>query len=1015
MADSEPSPAGPPALSSAGLFLAVATVLLSFLIGGALAVRNTNRMGESASQVTHTHETILALEDILSLNKDAETGQRGFLLTGDERYLGPYNATTQEIEKRLDRIERLMQGNAELQSLVPGLRAAISAKSQELAQTIEVRRKEGFDAARAVVVSDRGRQFMDQIRAKIEAMEGIERQIRADRLEELAKAMQIATTTAIVTSVIGILLSLSVAYLLRKAMQTRAHQEWLQNGQIRLSKLLVGDQRYEQLGQGILRFFSDYLNVPVAALFVSDGSGYRKVATYGVPAANGVPERFELNDSLIGQAARDRRTFVVSNIPDGYLTLGSSMGRSKPRHLAIVPVMQEDKVNAILEFGFMEVPTSAMTELLERTGESISSAVRSVEYRENLQNLLEETQRQSEELQTQGEELRVSNEELEEQSRALHESHSRLETQQAELEQTNANLEEQTQLLELEKDQVNRAKVTLEAQAKELERASQYKSDFLANMSHELRTPLNSTLILAKLLSDNPNQNLTSEQVEYAETIYTAGNDLLTLINDILDLSKIEAGHMEIISEEILVPQLLEDLRRVFEPVANVKGLKFRVRLAAGAPETILSDRQRLQQVLKNLLSNAIKFTERGEVILSAHRVDDGRIAFTAEDTGIGIPVEQRQAIFEAFRQADGTTNRKYGGTGLGLSISRELTRLLGGEIHLESAPGKGSTFTATIPQHYDSALVEVGSPLPAPPPPAPRPTRPQPAAASPAVGRQIADDRVKVTSTSRAILVVEDDEAFANILIGLAHELDFLCIVTTTAEEAFNAAMEYLPSAVILDVGLPDHSGLWVLDRLKQERRTRHIPVHIISASDYSEHAYSLGAAGYLLKPVKRNDIAKSLAQVQARLSQKAGRVLIVEDDSVQQDSLIKLLRSQDVETVGVSTATECLEKLKSNTFDCMVLDLSLPDASGYSLLETLSNEDAYSFPPVIIYTGRQLSADEEQRLRKYSKSIIIKGAKSPERLLDEVTLFLHRVVSDLPPEQRRMLEVARIRDAAI
>jgi CheY-like chemotaxis protein/two-component sensor histidine kinase len=562
----------------------------------------------------------------------------------------------------------------------------------------------------------------------------------------------------------------------------------------------------------------------------------------------------------------------------------------------------------------------------------------------------------------------------------------------------------------------------LEHQTRELEQSSRYKSDFLANMSHELRTPLNSSLILAKLLADNPQQNLTAEQVKYAKTIQSSGNDLLALINDILDLSKIEAGRMEVVAGPIAIAQVAKSLVQTFDPLAKEKNIRFTTKISPHCPDRMETDRQRLEQVLKNLLSNAMKFTHEGEVSLGIDPTPDGRIAFAVSDTGIGIEDEQQAVIFEAFRQADGTTNRKYGGTGLGLSISRELTRLLGGEIHLISTPGKGSTFTVTIPVHYQPdavrprELANVAPVSPAPPPLTPSPPVPAVAPKS-TVGlhRAVDDDREHLTSDRRTILVVEDDVSFARILYDLAHELNFQCLIASTGEEALAAAAQFLPHAVILDIGLPDHSGLTVLDRMKHDARTRHIPVHVVSAGDYAQTALSLGAVGYMLKPVKRDQLAEALQSLESRLSQRMRRVLVVEDDPVQRESLQKLLGSQEVETVGAGSASDCLHELRQSTFDCMVLDLSLPDASGYSLLETLSREDAYSFPPVIVYTGRDLSVDEEQRLRRYSKSIIIKGAKSPERLLDEVTLFLHQVVSDLPAEQQRMLERARSRDAAL
>jgi len=793
-------------------------------------------------------------------------------------------------------------------------------------------------------------------------------------------------------------------------------QEWLQTAQTGLSETMVGDPRPEQLGERVLKFLAEYLGAHSGAFFAADAGRFRRVATYAIPKPGGVPEGFELGDGLLGQAAKDGRTFVVRDVPDGYMSVGSALGQGSPRNLIVAPAAAYGSVNAVLELGFVGPVYDSDADLFDRVSESIGVAVRSAQYRTNLQELLQRTQQQAEELQAQSEELRVSNEELEEQGRALRESQTRLENQQAELEQTNTQLEEQAQLLETQRDDLGKTKASLEVQARELEQASQYKSDFLANMSHELRTPLNSSLILAKLLADNPDGNLTAEQVRYAETIQSAGNDLLALISDILDLSKIEAGRMEIRPEPVRLTQLTADLARAFEPVAAHKGLAFRIRVAPGCPEDFETDRLRLEQVLRNLLSNAIKFTEAGEVTLDVSHTDDGRLTFAIRDTGIGIPEHQQQLVFEAFRQADGTTNRRHGGTGLGLSISRDLARLLGGDIRLVSEPGRGSTFTVTVPAVYDAALVRPREPAPtAHPRPVEAAAPTQATAPAPVRGHRIRDDRERLTGGRHVILVVEDDESFARILYDLAHELDFQCLIATTAEEGLTVATQYLPSAVVLDVGLPDHSGLSVLDRLKHDARTRHIPVHVVSGGDHAQTALSLGAVGYMLKPVKREELAGALEQLETRLAQRMRRVLVVEDDPVQLDSLRKLLGSHEVETVGAASAAECLEQLRGATFDCMVLDLSLPDASGYSLLETLSREDAYSFPPVIVYTGRDLSPDEEQRLRRYSKSIIIKGAKSPERLLDEVTLFLHQVVADLPAEQQRMLEKARSRDAAL
>ncbi|WP_274426099.1 response regulator [Chelativorans sp. YIM 93263] len=799
-------------------------------------------------------------------------------------------------------------------------------------------------------------------------------------------------------------------------------QEWLQTGQVRLARSVSGNQKLEELCGNVLAFLAEYLDAQVGALYVRDGPAFQRCGVYGVPANASVPDSFKPGDGLLGQAVTDRRSLVLRDVPDDYLYFGSSLGQTKPRHLLIAPASVDEEINAVLEMGFLKHAGEEVTELLERISEPIAIAVRSARYRAQLQELLEETQRQAEELQTQSEELRTTNEELENQSHSLRESQSRLEEQQQELEQSNAQLEEQTQLLENQRDELSRAQSALQEQARDLEEASRYKSEFLANMSHELRTPLNSLLIMARLLADNRDGNLSSEQVKYAETIETAGNDLLNLINDILDISKIEAGHVELQLESVRIESMFAKLHATLHAAAAEKGLGFRIETAPGTPEELESDPQRIEQVLKNFLSNAIKFTDKGEVVLSVAKEEDGRLAFAVRDTGIGIPEKQQQAIFEAFRQADGAVNRKYGGTGLGLSICSELARILGGEIQVKSVVGEGSSFILIVPESYDAASAErlagadnrlatVFRPAASP---AAAHSEAEPPDAAPARPRNIEDDRDQL-SGNRVILVVEDDPAFAGILLDLAHELGFQCLVAETADEGVLLARQHLPAGVILDIGLPDHTGLSVLDRIKHDARTRHIPVHVVSVSDYTRTALSFGAAGYMLKPVKREALERALTGLAKELAQTVRRVLIVEDDATQLDALQLLLSSQDVETVAAASAAECFEKLKTETFGCMVLDLSLPDASGFEVLEQLSADDAYAFPPTIVYTGRELTPDEELRLRKYSKSVIIKGAKSPERLLDEVTLFLHQMVSELPEQKREMLARSLNRDAAL
>lgn len=1003
----------------------LAVALLFFILSTAVAIYTTQLLKTSNQGVVQTHNVIVVIDLLLADVQDAETGQRGFLLTGEEPYLEPYHRAVSQVQNRLRLVEGLVSSDDGQRGRVEELRGYVTSKFRELEETLRTYRAQGQAAALAMVNLDRGKAEMDAIRSIIAQLRDQETEVRTQRMEAMGKAYTVAFITSAMAGSLGILLIFVIAALVRSATLTRRKEQWLQNAQVGLGSVVIGEQATQELGHNILRYLTSHLGAVAGAIYIKSQGRYELVAGYGVPENITLPGHFGQHDSLFAHVLQDHRPIAVGEVPEGYMAFGSSLGQATPRFMALAPAMLDGEVKAVFELGFLNPVGDHILSLLEHSSGTIAAAIRSAEFRTQLHTLLSETQRQAEELQVQGEELRVSNEELEEQGRALKESQARLEQQQVELEQTNSQLEEQTQELECQRDDLEKANEAIQLKAHEVERASRYKSDFLANMSHELRTPLNSSLILAKLLADNTDENLTAEQVKYAQTIQSSGNDLLNLINDILDLSKIEAGHVEIRPEPVLIERMVNSLRHLFDPVANEKGLLFALEVLPDAVPVIETDPQRLEQVLKNLLANAIKFTENGSVTLRIGSLSDNQIAISVTDTGIGIAEDQQARIFEAFHQADSTISRKFGGTGLGLSISREVVRLLGGTLHLKSSLGAGSTFTVVMPQVFDSTAVRVPAPdvLPELSPTPAQVSATVPAAKAPAAALKsrpqaamaVDDDRLKVNESARKLLIIEDDRSFAMILRDLAREANFQALVAGTAQEALELARQFMPSAIVLDVGLPDQSGLSVLDRLKRDVRTRHIPVHIISADDYSERALSLGAIGYALKPVKREQLVGVLKSLEAKISQNLRRVLIVEDNEVQREAVSTLISSHDVETVGAGTAAECLALLKAQTFDCMVLDLSLPDASGFALLETISQDSAHSFPPVIVYTGRVLAREEEQRLRRYSKSIIIKGAKSPERLLDEVTLFLHQVVSELPDEQQKMIRKARHRDALL
>ncbi len=1035
------------------LTTALLTPLLLLLAVGGLLGWQVARMAETARWVDHTDEVIALAQEAFRSILDQESALRGYLISGDQAALEPYHAA-RPIET-LARLRAEVSDNAPQQERLDDLRHQYELWAADAGAVARAAPAASKQVAEGVLSRKRR---MDAMRAEFRRFLEVEVSLRRERVISSAQATRV-TMTAFVVLIAA--LGLGLAFLSRRQLGAIARtygealgseqearaaveaQAWVRAGHIKLSEALQGDVSTEELASRALGQLARYVGADVGALYVAEGEGFRRRAGHALDAA-APAEAFKAGQGLVGQAAVEGGVKHLREVPGDYLKVRSGVGERAPVEIVVAPARVEGRVHAVVELGFLRGAEPRVVALLEAAGETLALGVRSAEYKARLRALLDETQQQAEELQAQQEELRVSNEELEEQGRTLREAQRQGEVQQAELEQVNENLSEQTALLERQNDDLRAAQGEIAARAAEVARTNRYKSEFLSNMSHELRTPLNSSLILAKLLADNKGGNLTDEQVKFAETIYGAGNDLLALINDILDLAKIEAGKMEVQAEATTLGRLVSPLERVFEPVARDKGLAFAVQVGGDGP--VETDVRRAQQVLKNLLSNALKFTERGGVTLRAS-LEGEALRVEVRDTGIGIAPEQHEAVFEAFRQADGTTNRKYGGTGLGLSISRDLARLLGGELSLESQPGRGSTFVLTLPRVYrapepgDPARPAAEGQAPvasasAPQAPAfasaprapafasgPRapaaevpPWRPAPAPSpGPALARPAgaSDDRDALERGRRLVLIIEDDPSFAGIVLDLARELDFQGVIAPNADEGLRLAAELGPSAIVLDMHLPDRSGLAVLDRLKHEPATRHIPVHIVSATDFSQTALEMGAVGYAVKPVKREELAGAFRRLEATFSRRGRRLLIVEDDPVQRDGIARLLGGEGVEAVGVGSVGEALVQLRASTFDCVVTDLSLPDASGYDLLETMAADEAYAFPPVIVYTGRSLTADEEQRLRRYSSAIIVKGARSPERLLDEVTLFLHQVEAELPAERQRMLRQARDREA--
>jgi CheY-like chemotaxis protein/signal transduction histidine kinase/ABC-type sugar transport system substrate-binding protein/HAMP domain-containing protein len=809
-------------------------------------------------------------------------------------------------------------------------------------------------------------------------------------------------------------------------------QVWQTAGQAQLNDKMWGEQDIPSLANNVIQQVCHYLQAQIGALYLVEDDHLKLVGRYAYSNKNSTP-CFKFGEGLVGQAAVEKQPILISNVPHDYIMVRSGLGEAAPRNLMLVPFMYDERVVGVIELGTLNEFNQAQLEFIQTARSNIAIAFNTAQARARIDQLLAQTQQQAKNLQRQEEELREANKELEAQTESLRASETKLKEQQTELEATNTQLEEQAAALEesslaLKKqqaalDQQNQELIKtqqeLQKKAEELALASKYKSEFLANMSHELRTPLNSLLILARMLADNEAGNLTQEQIESAQIIYSGGKELLDLINEILDLTKVESGKMNFNFEAMSLTDLVASMQSQFAHVAEEKGLQFNLNLAQDLPETIETDPQRLKQIIKNLLSNAFKFTSQGSVSLNIYRPQannglspDQTVAISVADTGIGMTPEQQKIIFEAFQQADGSTSRRYGGTGLGLSISRELANKLGGQIGLESEPGRGSAFTVYLPISRPTGRLQEKPQTPAPEVEKravqqPRPVSPQPEErpAPPALPTP-RDDRAKLSAGDKSLVIIEDDPKFARIVYDFSHKKGFKGLIAPDGQTGLELVKNYNPQAIILDLNLPDISGWEVLQALKDDPATRHIPVHIISADEEIVDAYRKGALGYLTKPVNREDLDVSFQKIEQFISREIKSLLLVEDDPKARDDIKKLLGGSDVFISEVDRGQTALEMLNIQQVDCMILNLNLPDMSGFEVLDKMSKHKAKARCPVIVYTGRDLTTQENLELMKYSDSVVVKDVKSPERLLDETALFLHRVVAEMPEDKQQTIK---------
>ena len=1085
-------------LTGFGVLLAV------ILIVAGISYQTTQSLLQTNAWVKHTQEVMTKTRLVQKLVVDMQTGKRGFLITGEEEYLAPYDEARQAYEREMRNLKELVADNPRQVERAEEVETLIGRWLKTIAlPQIEERRKVArgestFDkVAQRIKEEGTGRSLFEDIRDKINAFVDVERELLGEREKAAAAAARRSIFAVILSTVAGLILAIALAlYIVRSTLRqvggepaevaditgqieegnldieveggtgilasvgamaatlkdvarqanviasgdyaadvtprsekdelgialqtmTRAlrdnrdetrKQDWLKTGIARLNEAMSGDPEIDTLASRVISEMATYLDAQVGALYLAQDGDSRELSlmgSYAYTKRKNLSNVFQPGEGLVGQAALEKQQILLKNVPEDYVKVTSGLGERIPRFICVTPFLYEERVKGVVEIGTLSEMDEKQMEYLSQAMTALAIAVESAEGRTRLAQSLEESQRQAEELQTQQEELKTANEELEEQTQRLKESEEKLKAQQEEMEVTNEELEEKNELLERQKKEVEGARRDIEEKAEEVAIASKYKSEFLANMSHELRTPLNSLLLLAQGLSQNKEGNLSEEQVESARIIHGSGSDLLNLINEILDLSKIEAGRMDLDVGAVRVSDLQEAVRASFGHMAEEKGLSLEVTANEDAPAEITSDRQRVEQVIRNLVSNAVKFTEQGSVAVTfgrpAPETDLSRssltvgecLAVAVKDTGIGMAPEQQKLIFEAFQQADGGTSRKYGGTGLGLSISRELVRLLGGELQVESTPGEGSTFTLYLPiEAEQTRKSEVGA----------RKEEEEAPASPVRVPRSIEDDREKLEKNDQVILVIEDDPNFARILHEKCHEKGFKCLAAPTGEAGLELAAKHLPGAVILDIRLPGMDGWSVLSALKDDTRTRHIPVHVVSVEESSIEAIRKGAVGHVTKPLDQEELEETFRRLEQASAGKPRRVLVVEDDPKMRAETVNLIGNGDVKVDEAATGEEALDALRSGGYDCVVLDLKLPDMEGGEILATLEQEGV-ELPPIIVHTTRDLTRDEEAGLREHAESIVIKDVRSQERLLDEVSLFLHRMVSRMPEKKQKLI----------
>lgn len=1059
------------------LRLGLGLSLIILFISSLASYVSIGNLIKSTDLVKHSDEVILNSENIISYLKDAETGQRGFLLTGNKVFLTPYYGASDSAALILKKVELDTKDNSIQQKNIAALKNILFKRMDIIKSTVEIKTLGGVIDP---TVLFQGKVYMDEARSIVSKIITEEKRLLEERTNELNKLTSYTPILILIAALLAILITLffyrrvsidfdervklqqeiedkkyemekrivaikEIAYQisngnygikldsqtqdeigelseslnamsssLKKSFDTLEENEWLQTGVANLNVKMVGEKDVFHLAEDIIEFLANYTKSQIGALYLFKDDGYLHLKGQYALQGQNLTQTIELGQGLIGQAVKTGKPILLEDVPQSELTITHATGNIKPAQLIVLPIIRNEISIGGLELGTIGKYSDLQLHFLNLVLSDVGTALLGAQNRQKLQQLLEETQAQSEELQVQHNELEGLNAELEAQAQKLQASEEELRVQQEELLQSNQELEERSSLLEEKNELIEERNIEIQQKAEALELSTRYKSEFLANMSHELRTPLNSILLLSRLMAEN--EAMDREHQEYAEVIQSSGQGLLSLIDEILDLSKIEAGKMELDRTNIKVDEIILNMRSLFNPLAKDKNLNFVIEKSGEVPEFFHTDKMRLEQIIKNLLSNAIKFTTVGAVTLNITKNEKlGALVFKVTDTGVGIAPEKQGMVFEAFQQADGSTRRKFGGTGLGLSISRELAKLLGGYIDLKSTEGEGSIFTLTLPidrnKGFDGTVPQVEKPVVA--------LEAQIKKVSHLtvenIPQEIEDDRDNIQPDDKVILIVEDDTPFAKTLLDFTRKRNYKGLVAVRGDAGIEMAKTFKPLAILLDIQLPVKDGWQVMEELKSDPSTRPIPVHIMSSLQVKKESLLKGAVDFINKPFAFEHMQEIFSKLEHALSRHPKKVLIVEENEQHAKALSYFLSNFNIQTEIVNQVNEGVSALHKPEVNCVILDMGIPDKHAYETLEVVKKTPGLENLPIIIFTGKNLSKGEENRIKQYADSIVVKTAHSYQRILDEAGLFLHLVEEKSKEKSKTPKKFSELQDVLV